>query len=185
MPVITSDFNSTRDVGWYGASFMVAMCASQPLAGKLYTLFAKKTTYLLYLALFEVGSLVCALAPTSRALIAGRTLAGFGATGVFAGGFTILTTVIPLHKRAMYTGIMGATFSIASIVGPVLSGAFTQHVTWRWNFYINVSPSILHHHLVFRKLTSSCLAPDRRRCSCCVSPSGSHPARRAGTKIPP
>ena len=141
MPVITAEFDSTRDIGWYGASFMVAMCASQPLAGKMYTLFSKKLAYLGYLLVFEVGSLVCALAPTSSALIAGRTVAGFGASGVLAGGFTVLTTIVPLHKRAVWTGIMGATFSIASIVGPVIAGGLTQNVTWRWCFWINVSSS--------------------------------------------
>ncbi|KAK4169836.1 putative HC-toxin efflux carrier [Cladorrhinum sp. PSN259] len=138
IPVITSEFNSTRDIGWYGAAFMLAMCASQPLAGKVYTLFPKKLAYLSYLLLFEVGSLVCALAPSSRALIAGRTIAGFGASGVLAGGFTILTTIIPLRKRAVWTGVMGSTFSIASIVGPVIAGGFAQNVTWRWCFWINL-----------------------------------------------
>ncbi|EAQ85384.1 hypothetical protein CHGG_09398 [Chaetomium globosum CBS 148.51] len=138
VPVITSDFDSTRDIGWYGAAFMVAMSASQPLAGKVYTLWSKKLVYLLYLLAFEVGSLVCGLAPSSSALIAGRAVAGFGASGLFAGGFTILTTIIPLHKRAVWTGLMGATFSIASIVGPVIAGGLTQNVTWRWCFYINL-----------------------------------------------
>ncbi|KAK9772824.1 putative Major facilitator superfamily (MFS) profile domain-containing protein [Seiridium cardinale] len=138
VPVITSEFNSTRDIGWYGAAFMVALCTTQPLAGKMYTLFPKKLTYLVYIFFFELGSLVCALAPSSRALIAGRVVAGFGASGIFAGGFTILTTIIPLHKRAVWTGVMGSTFSIASIVGPVLGGALTQNVTWRWCFYINL-----------------------------------------------
>ncbi|KAK4234572.1 putative HC-toxin efflux carrier [Achaetomium macrosporum] len=138
VPVITTEFDSTRDIGWYGASFMVAMAASQPLGGKLYTLFPKKMTYLFYLAVFEAGSLVCGLAPSSAALIAGRTIAGFGASGLLAGALTILTTIIPLHRRAVWTGTMGAVFSIASIVGPVIAGGLTQNVTWRWCFYINL-----------------------------------------------
>ena len=81
---------------------------------------------------------MCALAPSSNALIAGRAVAGFGASGVFAGGFVLLTTIIPLHKRAIWTGTMSPTFAIASIVGPVISGAFTEGVTWRWCFYLNL-----------------------------------------------
>ncbi|AEO62944.1 uncharacterized protein THITE_2141153 [Thermothielavioides terrestris NRRL 8126] len=126
VPAITAQFNSTRDIGWYGAAFMV------------YTLFPKKLVYMLYLFVFELGSLVCATSPSSAALIAGRTVAGLGASGLLAGGFTILTTIIPLHKRAVWTGTMGAIFSIASIVGPVIAGGLTQNVTWRWCFYINL-----------------------------------------------
>ncbi|KAH9905855.1 major facilitator superfamily domain-containing protein [Xylariomycetidae sp. FL2044] len=138
VPVITTDFNSIQDVGWYAASFMLALCASQPLAGKFYTLFPKKITYLIGLLIFEVGSLVCALSPSSHVLIAGRAIAGLGASGVFAGGFAIPTYIIPLHKRAIYNGLIGSTFAVASIVGPVIGGAFTQNVTWRWCFYINL-----------------------------------------------
>ncbi|CAI6331424.1 unnamed protein product [Periconia digitata] len=138
VPVITSKFDSPNHVGWYGSAFYMTLCASQPLAGKTYTLFPKKLNYLIYLAIFELGSLVCALAPSSRALIAGRAVAGFGASGVFAGGFVLLTTIIPLHKRAIYTGTMSSTFAIASIIGPVLGGGLTQHASWRWCFYINL-----------------------------------------------
>lgn len=101
-------------------------------------LFPKKIVYLSSVALFEVGSLVCALAPSSPVLIVGRAITGLGASGIFAGGMIILTSVIPLHKRAVWTGTMNSTFAIASIVGPVIGGALTQHVTWRWCFYINL-----------------------------------------------
>jgi MFS family permease len=113
-------------------------CASQPLSGKMYVLFSKRLTYLTYLAVFEIGSLVCALAPSSNALIVGRAIAGLGASGLFAGAFAVYTVIIPLHKRAIYNGTMASMFSVASIVGPVLGGALTQHVSWRWCFWINV-----------------------------------------------
>ncbi|ORY11850.1 major facilitator superfamily domain-containing protein [Clohesyomyces aquaticus] len=138
IPTITSEFNSIGDVGWYGSAFYIALCASQPLAGKAFTIFPQTLIYLLYVALFELGSLVCALAPSSIALIVGRAIAGLGASGIFAGGLVILTTVIPLHKRAVWTGTMNSTFVIASIVGPVLGGALTQHASWRWCFYLNL-----------------------------------------------
>ncbi|KAI1270277.1 major facilitator superfamily domain-containing protein [Xylariaceae sp. FL1019] len=138
VPVITVEFDSAQDIGWYGAAFMLALCASQPLAGKTYTIFPKKTVYLMYMFLFEVGSLVCALAPTSNALIVGRAVAGLGASGVFAGALTLLTTIIPLHKRAIWTGTCASTFALASIVGPILGGALTQRVSWRWCFWINL-----------------------------------------------
>ncbi|KAI1345531.1 major facilitator superfamily domain-containing protein [Xylaria sp. FL0043] len=163
VPVITSEFNSTRDVGWYAAAFTVALCATQPLSGKLYTLFPQKWTYLSYVFFFELGSLVCGVSPSSRALIAGRVIAGFGASGIFAGGFTILTSIIPLHKRAIWTGIMGSTFSIASIVGPVLGGGLTENVSWRWCFYINLpiggAAAVIFFFLVHLKPTPTQLSP--------------------------
>ncbi|KAL4999867.1 major facilitator superfamily domain-containing protein [Aspergillus recurvatus] len=138
VPVITSEFNSIGDVGWYGSAFYIALCASQPLTGKTFTLFSKKWMYLAYVLIFEAGSLICALAPSSPVLILGRAIAGFGASGIFAGGLVIVTTVIPLHKRAIWTGTMNSTFVVASVIGPVIGGALTQHVTWRWCFYINL-----------------------------------------------
>lgn len=85
---------------------------------------------------FEVGSIVCAAAPSSTAFIVGRAIAGLGSGGIFAGATVILTFMIPLPKRPKYVSILGSMFGVASILGPLLGGAFTDNVTWRWCFYI-------------------------------------------------
>ncbi|KAJ5959964.1 Major facilitator superfamily domain general substrate transporter [Penicillium vulpinum] len=138
IPRITSQFNSTSDIGWYGSAYSFAMCALQPVAGKLFTSFQMKGMFLGCFTIFELGSLLCALAVNSPMLIFGRAIAGSGAAGCFTGAFCIVAVSIPLVKRPFYIGILQSTFGVATIIGPVLGGAFTEHVTWRWCFWINL-----------------------------------------------
>ncbi|PGH13473.1 hypothetical protein AJ79_03603 [Helicocarpus griseus UAMH5409] len=138
IPRITDDFHALQDVGWYGSSYLLTTSAFQLLFGKFYSQFNVKWTFLSALALFEIGSLICAVAPNSIALIVGRAIAGLGSAGIFSGAQIIVAYTVPLEKRGMYTGLIGGTYGIASILGPLLGGAFTDRVTWRWCFYINL-----------------------------------------------
>jgi MFS family permease len=106
--------------------------------GKLYTFYSIKWIYLTALFIFEVGSLVCATTPTSVGLICGRAVAGLGAAGLFSGSILIISKTVPLVKRPVYTSLIGAMFGIANVAGPLMGGAFTDHLTWRWCFYINL-----------------------------------------------
>ncbi|KAH8896988.1 MFS general substrate transporter [Thozetella sp. PMI_491] len=135
---ITADFQSVSDIGWYGSAYLLTTTSLQPTYGKIYRLFSVKYTFLAAVFIFEAGSLLCALAPTSTAFIVGRALAGVGTAGLFSGAVVILSYSLPLRRRPAFFGLIGAMWGIASIAGPLLGGAFTDAATWRWCFYVNL-----------------------------------------------
>ncbi|TGJ86860.1 hypothetical protein E0Z10_g1867 [Xylaria hypoxylon] len=149
IPKITETFHSLGDVGWYGSglvdttdtftlAYLLTTAALQLLFGKFYSWLSVKRVYLTAIALFEVGSLICGVAQNSITLIIGRAIAGLGSAGIFSGTLLILAHSVPLPKRPLYSGLLGGTFGISSVAGPLLGGVFTDKATWRWCFYINL-----------------------------------------------
>ncbi|OTA84961.1 hypothetical protein M434DRAFT_165979 [Hypoxylon sp. CO27-5] len=138
IPAITDEFHSLPDVGWYGSAYLLTTCAFQLLFGKVYTFFPVRVTFLATIFLFEAGSAICGAAPNSVAFILGRAIQGVGSAGIFGGSIISIVYSVPLHKRPLYMGFFGAVFGLASVIGPLVGGAFTSNVTWRWCFYINL-----------------------------------------------
>ena len=114
-PRITDDFHSPGDIGWYGSAYLLTASAFLPTYGRVYTHFDVKWSFLVALALFEVGSLLCGVAPTSVAFIIGRAIAGTGCAGILSGSFAVVSSCMPLERRPVYISMIGAMYVFNSM----------------------------------------------------------------------
>ncbi|KAH7396378.1 putative MFS aflatoxin efflux pump [Pyrenochaeta sp. MPI-SDFR-AT-0127] len=138
IPVITDEFHSLPDIGWYASAYLMTCGAFQLMFGKIYSMYSVKVVLLLSIFLFEVGSAICGAAPNSISFIIGRAVAGIGAAGILAGSVVTITRIVPLKNQPAMNGLLGAIFGIAIILGPLIGGALTSNTTWRWCFYLNL-----------------------------------------------
>jgi fucose permease len=133
LPTIATHFKaSAADYTWIGSSYIVACAGAVPVWGKLSDIFGRKPALLLANAIFCGGSLISALSISVKMLIAGRVIQGIGGGGLIILVNICISDLFSLRERGKYLGIVGATWAIASAVGPLLGGVFSEKVSWRW-----------------------------------------------------
>lgn len=143
VPALTDHFKTINDIGWYSSAYMLFYASFVFLSARLYNVFATKQIYLTGICIFQLGSLLCTIAPTSQVFILGRAIAGLGACLIGMGGMVIVSTSIPRHKRPLWTSILAGVNSTAMVSAPLVGGALIDTFTWRACFGINLPFGVL------------------------------------------
>src|SRR5215468_4106996 len=143
MPTVIGQIGGIQLYAWVFASYLLTSTVTVPIYGKLADLLGRKPVFLAAIAIFMVGSMLCGQAQTMEQLIAFRLLQGLGAGGVLPINQTILGDVFPLEQRARIVGLFSTVWGVSGLLGPAIGGFLTEHVSWRWVFYVNFPLCIL------------------------------------------
>ena len=138
LPTIVGDLDGVDHMLWVTTAYILAATVMMPVYGKLGDLMGRKSLFIIAISLFIVGSVVGGLSQGMTELIAGRAIQGLGGGGLMILSQAIIADIVPARERGKYMGLMGGVFALASVVGPLLGGWFTESVSWRWCMWINI-----------------------------------------------
>src|SRR6478609_8165382 len=143
LPTIVGDLGGAEHLSWVVSAYLLTDTVATVLAGKFGDLFGRKLVFQMSVVVFIVASAACGLAQSMSWLIAWRAVQGLGAGGLAVTATAVIGDVIPLRERGKYQGALGAVFGVTTVLGPLLGGLFTDHLSWRWAFYVNVPIAIV------------------------------------------
>ena len=138
VPSIVRDLGSFSQFPWLFSIYLLTQAVSTPLYGKLADLLGRRPVLFFGITVFLVGSILCGVAWSMPTLIAARAVQGIGAGAILPMTITVVGDLYSVQERARVQGYVASVWGAAAVIGPTLGGVFSDYLSWRWIFFINI-----------------------------------------------